>query len=153
MIDKKVVVYDIEVLKNCFTYTDYNIHTKEINQFVLHKDKYQLKELIEHLKSLKGQIGFNNIGFDYPIIHYVLKLIERKDFQDWTKEQIIIFIYDKAQELIESQKEEVGKQRVYVSIKEKEVLIPQLDLFKIWHFNNKAKMTSWTKNLAKYKPI
>ena len=74
----KVVVYDVETLAGCFTYTDYDIHTGEIKQFVIHPDRNELDELYIHLKSLTGQIGFNNLAFDYGIIHLILV-----KYDDW----------------------------------------------------------------------
>lgn len=133
---------DIETLKSCFTYTAINIDTEEIVQYVIHKDRNDIVELIEHLKSCKGQIGFNNNDFDYPIIHYLINN-SKTWFELWvmdimSSEDIIDNIYKKAQTLIDNQ----NKDGFFPAIKAKEVIIPQLDLFKVWHYNNKARMTS-----------
>jgi len=142
--DKQIHVYDIETLKSCFTYTAYNIHTKEILQFVLHKDRFELDQLLNHLKQCKGQIGFNNINFDYPIIHFILnksnKWIYKNIIDDLKISDIITQIYEEAQRIIEEQNKK--EFNTIVAIKQSEVLIPQLDLFKIWHYNNKARSTS-----------
>jgi len=139
----KVEIYDLETLASCFTYTGYNINTNKVNQFVLHKDRFELLELVQHLKSLKGQIGFNNIGFDYPILHYILNNVKKWEelvfYTDW-KEQIITLIYKEAQRIIEIQNQ--NNPQVSAVIRDKDVIIPQLDLFRIWHYNNKARMTS-----------
>lgn len=142
VIDRKVEIYDIETLKKCFTYTGYNIDTKKIEQFVFHNDKFELTELLQHLLKLKGQIGFNNISFDYPIIHYIIKNASNWlwdiNEENITKQDVIDLIYKKAQELIVNQ----NNSGFFGTIKDKEVLILQLDLFKIWHYNNKARTTS-----------
>lgn len=139
--DKKVWVYDIETLKSCFTYTAINVDTEEIVQYVLHKDQFELLELIKHLHDCKGQVGFNNLNFDYPIIHKLLI-----NWKQWlakyrdNQEQILTELYEKAQKVIELQNaKSFGK---FASIKESEVLIHQLDLFKVWHYNNAARSTS-----------
>lgn len=138
-INRNTEVYDLETLKSCFTYTGFNIDTNEVIQFVLHKDRFELIELIKHLKTLKGQIGFNNINFDYPIIHYILnnykKWISNSDF---TNRLIVELIYQEAQRLINNQNQE----GFFSSVRDKDVLIKQLDLFKVWHYNNKARSTS-----------
>lgn len=136
--NKNIWVYDIETLKSCFTYTALNVSTEEIVQYVIHNDRIELRELIEHLDECKGLIGFNNINFDYPVIHYILENVD-----DWsavwdiyTGQDIVDMIYLKAQELIESQS-------VYgTGIKENDVKIKQLDLFRIHHFNNLARTQS-----------
>lgn len=133
-----IPVYDIETLKSCFTYTGIDINTNEIFKFVIHKDLNQLDELILHLKACKAQIGFNNFNFDYPIIHYIMINYDNWRIHSFTTEDIIDLIYQKAQEIINNQ----NKDGYYSSIKESEILIPQLDLFKIWHYDNKARRTS-----------
>lgn len=134
-----VEVYDIETLKGAFTYTGIDIKTRKISQFVLHKSRTDLHRLVSHLKfNVKGQIGFNNLVFDYPILHYILS-----NYNNWHNlsiESQIGLIYSRAQAIIEEQNKE-HKAKVY-NIREKDMIIPQLDLFKIWHYNNKAKFTS-----------
>jgi len=134
MEDKGVWIYDIETLKNCFTYTAINRNTKEVIKFVIWGKINNLPELLLHLSECKGQIGFNNINFDYPVIHYIIK--ERDKLINYTADKIAKLIYKKAQSVIEQE---------YSAVKDKEVLIPQLDLFRIWHFDNKARMTGLKK--------
>lgn len=137
----KVVVYDVETLAGCFTYTDYDIHTGEIKQFVIHPDRNELDELYIHLKSLTGQIGFNNLAFDYGIIHLILVKYDEW-LNGWDRSydtvDIINDIYSRAQELIGSQFSIIPQ----MPYKEKDMLISQMDLFRIWHFNNPARSTS-----------
>lgn len=139
--DRSVYIYDIETLKSCFTYTGYNINTKEIVQYVLHKDRFELDELIKHLKFCKYLIGFNNINFDYPIIHFILNQVKKDIWESCEYEEIINDIYKEAQKIIEVQNNSMLNP-VFISIRDSEVLIPQLDLFRIWHYDNKARSTS-----------
>ena len=134
--DRGVWVYDIETLKSCFTYTAINVDTEEVVQYVLHKDRSDWDEFINHLKQCKGQIGFNNLSFDYPVIHYILKTLDGS----LKRESTVKYIYEEAQRVIEVQNEKTFSK--FASIKESEVLIHQLDLFKIWHYNNAARSTS-----------
>lgn len=72
-------------------------------------------------------IGFNNIGFDYPIIHALLHgTVAPQELQA------------KAQAIIDSQK--LGDERWTHEIRDP--LIEQIDLYKIHHFDNRAKSTS-----------
>jgi len=146
--NRNVWVYDIETLKSCFTYTAINIDTEEIVKYVIHKDRNDYSELITHLDECKGQIGFNNLNFDYPVIHYMynlywrlIKKAKNSFLYDESEQEIIDLIYNKAQEIINAQ-EVYGNFYKIVAIKHSDVLIPQLDLFKIWHFNNPARATS-----------
>jgi len=82
-------------------------------------------------------IGFNNLGFDYPILHHLIRVC----FND-RGEQIRFGVdvakaaYDKAEHIIRSQ-DRFGSQ-----IWQSDRFIPQIDLYKIHHFDNVAKSTS-----------
>lgn len=141
--DRKIYVYDVETMQSCFTYTALNIDTEEIVQFVLHKDRFELRELIIHLKSCKAQIGFNNLAFDYPVIHYIMEINNTELITNSSVPNYISLIYQKAQELIEEQnKDHRDTPYKWNGIREKDFICPQLDLFKLWHYNNKARSTS-----------
>lgn len=128
-----ITVYDIETFPNCFTYTDKDYHTKEVKQFVIHRDRNEFENLVKHLSTKDlSQVGFNNVHFDYPIIHHLLTHYDRLKIM--IPEKICEILYNKAQEIINAEK--------YFGIPEKQNLIPQLDLFLIWHFENPSKKCS-----------
>jgi len=127
-------IYDIETLSNCFTYSAVDRDSDNIVKFVIWKGKNDLYDLLIHLTNIKGMIGFNNINFDYPVMHYIIK--ERDKLIQMDGDKIAKLIYKKAQSVISQE---------YSAIKESEVLIPQLDLFRIWHYDNKARMTGLKK--------
>lgn len=123
-------VVDIETISNFFSYVGINSQTDEQVTYIVWKGKNDLKELLEHLKNVKGQIGFNSLNFDYPVIHWIIKNAGRlKKIKDG--EEVAREIYKIAQETI---------QKDWAMIRQP--LIPQLDLFKIWHFDNFARSTS-----------
>lgn len=82
-------------------------------------------------------IGFNSLGFDYPVIHHLI----RNCFND-RGEQIRFGVdvaraaYDKAEMIIRSQ-DRFGHQ-----VWQSDRFIPQIDLYKVNHFDNIAKSTS-----------
>ena len=125
-------VYDIETLINLFTYTGYCRQTKTYHQFVIHKLRNDYEQLIQHLKRDKLiMIGYNNESFDYPVIHHLINHYE--EYRWLNGYELSQKIYEKAQELINSQFNTVADYNKHV---------PQIDLFKIWHYDNTAKMTS-----------
>lgn len=127
-------IYDIETLSNCFTYSAVDRDSDNIVKFVIWKERNDLYDLLVHLTNIKGMIGFNNINFDYPVMHYIIK--EREKLIQMDGDKIAKLIYKKAQSVISQE---------YSAIKETEVIIPQLDLFRIWHYDNKARMTGLKK--------
>ena len=133
--NKNYYIYDIETLKSCFTYTGLNIDTAEIKTYVLHKDKFELHDLIQHLETVKYGIGFNNIFFDYPVLHFIIE--NYKYFNTISKEDVIHAIYRESQRIINLSDDDFSSRISYKNFK-----IPQLDLYKIWHYNNKGRKTS-----------
>lgn len=134
----EVWVYDIETLTNCFTYTAIQRKTKEVVQYTIWRDINELDELLTHLNSVRGLIGFNNLSFDYPVLHFIMNSAEKWKYGYPTGDEITAEIYEKAQEVIEDE------WSAY-KIKPKYIKVPQLDLFTIWHYNNRARMTSLKK--------
>lgn len=134
---KKLLVFDIETLKSIFCVVFKDISNKKYYTFEISIRKNQVKELIHFLKNnVSGLIGYNNLFFDYPILHYILE--NELKFIKLDSIELVDLIYNKAQYIINSE-------NTYPSIPEWKVKIPQMDLFKIWHFDNKAKMTSLKK--------
>lgn len=123
-------IYDIETYPNCFTIVIGNAETKKSKTFEISFRKDQRKELFKHLSMIRKtngrMVGFNSIGFDYPVLHYLSK----------NKKCTVEDIYNKAMEIIHCE------DRFAHIIWEKHWLINQMDLYKIHHFDNMARATS-----------
>ncbi len=74
-------------------------------------------------------VGFNNIGFDYPVLHSILMRPDQATAAN---------IYTTVCHIINKPHED----RFGHIIWDRDQIIPQLDLYKIHHFDNKAKYTS-----------
>jgi hypothetical protein len=73
-------------------------------------------------------ISFNGIGFDYPVLHTLLQM----------GKCTAPILYDKAMSIIQAQDDNRFASIVYPSDR----YVDQIDLFKIAHFDNRAKSTS-----------
>lgn len=131
----KSVVYDIETLSNCYSYIALDIDTEEIITYVIHKSRNDLKNLKNHLNNIKLEIGFNNLNFDSQVNQYILDNYEYLSILDG--EFVANDIYKYAQKVIET-----SNKGGFLDYPEWKLKISQLDLFRIWHYNNKARMTS-----------
>ena len=121
-------VYDLESLSNLFTYTGYRSKTDTWYQYVICQWRNDAKLLYEHLTEEKFvQCGFNNLAYDYPLLHHFLRHWN-KEYDGFTGQELAQALYMKSQYLISELFTEVKKP-----------LIPQIDLYKIWHYNNKAR--------------
>lgn len=132
-------IYDIETYGNVFTMSIVRSDgkfpsTMEISPWV--NDLQRFITCIEYLRNNSQKlVGFNNLAFDYPVIHKVYE--NRRKLSKLDGESIARQIYQYAQEQIETMRDGFGKQ-----VSSDEILIPQIDLFKIHHFDNKARSTS-----------
>lgn len=125
-------VYDIETLSNLFTYTGFDATNKKWYQFVISRWRNDTVELYNHLRRDKIiQVGFNNDSFDYPVIHHFINHFE--EYRYLNGQELAQKLYKKAQEIIEQE---------FSTIADKNKFIQQIDLFKIWHYNNAARSTS-----------
>jgi hypothetical protein len=126
-------VYDVECFPNCFTLTAEPLYndqraTWEISDY--RDDSGLLRQWFNWLNA--GQIpmiGFNNESYDYAIIHFIWNN-PGCSAQD---------IYAKNQAYFESQRK--GDNFAH-TIWPRDRFAPQIDLFKIHHFDNKAKTTN-----------
>lgn len=119
-----VYLYDLETYKEAFIAVFKNVKTKEVKIFEISERKTDIRELYDFVLTIHGLIGFNNLSFDWPVLRFVL---QNKD--NITSERI----YKKANDVIHSE---------YSILPSEATEINQLDLYKIWHFDNKAKRTS-----------
>ena len=126
------IVYDLETYRNFFCGYFGNADTRKAWSFEISDRKDEREEMIEFLRQVKrnGQrmVGFNNLAFDYQVLHFILKK------QDCSVRQI----YNFANKLINAEDDEKFK----IMVPEYKMMIPQLDLYKIHHFDNKSRATS-----------
>lgn len=131
---KLTEVYDIETLFNLFTYTSYVIEEDKWYTFVIHQHKNEAKELYNHLT--RGgffQVGFNNNNFDYPVLHHFINHWDELQYQSG---------YDIAQDLYNKAQQLINDENTFKEVADKNKYIFQIDLFTIWHYNNKARRAS-----------
>lgn len=135
-------VFDIETYPNCFTFATMYSNGKGMRAFEISDRKNEVEELLDFFRKVKGAghrfVGFNNNNFDYPVIHHILQKARKVHGTEKKLKVTAKELYDVAMKLINSSKEN----KFGSAIKEKDVIIPQVDLFKVHHFDNKARATS-----------
>jgi len=129
-----IVIYDLETLKDFFLYVDLDIKKDRFNVFEISKFKNDLYELKKHLKTLKGQIGFNSLAFDSQVQQMILE-----NSMVWLEEKIpgkniAEYISNYSNHVIQKANNEE-----WPDYWERDLAIRQVDLYKVWHYNNKAK--------------
>ena len=126
-------VYDIETYPNVFTLALEHAEAPLRWSFEISDQRNDSKEIIEFLRYLSDtsarMVGFNNLGFDYPVIHTLMQM----GYSDANT------LYNKAMAIITAQDDD---NRWMHSVKPSDRHVEQIDLFKIHHFDNKARATS-----------
>ena len=126
------IVWDCETYQNVFTISAHHAHLPIEWSFEISDWRNDSGAIIQWVHWLKGigarMVGFNSIGFDYPILHALCRMGQANART----------LYDKAQAIIESQDDN----RWMHMVKPTDRLVDQLDLFLIHHFDNRARSTS-----------
>jgi hypothetical protein len=124
----RIEVGDIEVYPNLFIYVGHSLEGDERYEYVLHASD-EVNTLVEFLDRMtKGiaMMGFNNVGYDYPVLHHMFSMD-----RNMSSSEACMNIYRYSEQLINSNDKPW--------FKDNEIRIPQFDLYLMHHFNNKAK--------------
>ena len=123
------VTLDTETYPNCFILVAQIIDTPFTFTFEISDRIDQSEDLYYFLNRIDRAYGFNLLGFDGPIIHMFMRMGGKCTPK---------ILYDKAQAIIDSQDTDKWAHSVYPSDRAFE----WVDLYRINHFNNKARTTS-----------
>jgi len=122
--------YDLETYPNIFTALFIQTATMRERFFEISDRRNDYHELVEFILWLRTNqqraIGFNNIAFDYEILHFIVT--------NGVNDSRVI--YAKVQQMFNRQDRFGG------TVWESERLFEQIDLYKIWHYDNPNKSTS-----------
>jgi len=127
-----MVSFDIESFPNIFTFTARCNGRKWVFEISDRKnDTQRLCMFIVVCKSLGVEwVGYNNIGYDYPVVHHI--------YQNRKAGLTAVEIYNKSMSIINAGEHA----RFSNTIWEDDWAVPQIDLYKLHHFDNMARATS-----------
>lgn len=134
-------IYDLETYPSTFTFAISSSDGKHVRVFEVSDRMNQTQEILNCLRYLaqkkQRMIGFNNLGFDYPVLHAIMEQAKEAKRQGIQYYIDAGEVYNIAMAQIQTARDGFAK-----VIKSEDEIIPQIDLFKINHFDNKARMTS-----------
>lgn len=135
-------VYDLETYPNIFTFATVFANGKGMRVFEISDRRNDINEILDFLRKVKTAghrlVGFNNVGFDYPVLHFILEKAKAAKKEGKQVNVTASEIYSKVCKMFEAAK----YNKFGTAVRSSDVIIPQVDLFKIHHFDNKARMTS-----------
>lgn len=136
------LIYDIESYPNMFCVTFMDVKTRALKTFEVSDRKDEWFYFIEFIAGCKNRfvrwVGFNNYYYDYQVLHKVLNHTPFLEMDGFEKARMIHQISVK---LIGMDKDEKFAHIVW----DNDHIIPQVDLFRIHHFDNVARATSLKK--------
>ena len=132
-----VLIFDIETLQEYFLLVAYNPETKEYHEFGVNKWENNLDAMVKFIDDHKDYyfVGYNNLRFDAQVVEWILR-----NYQNWHDKdnlEIAAMIAQKAADVIHDANFEV-----FPEYREQDLSFKQIDLFKLWHFDNKNRMVS-----------
>lgn len=125
-------IYDLETFPNVFTMAVEHAHAPFTLYFEIsdHRDDSRaIVAFVHYLRNVNGRmVGFNNLGFDYPILHTLVRMGVASAHT----------LYEKAMAIIDNQDD---NNKWMHNVKPSDRYVEQIDLYKIHHFDNKARAT------------
>jgi len=133
-------VMDYETLVNCFIAVFQHYKDETIRKtFVIYKDRNDLPQFIDFLNECKNKnqwhISYNGLAFDGQITQHILD--KQRQLLTLSTEAVINDIYAFAQKTIN-----LKDQNSFLEYAPARIKIRQIDLFKMNHWDNRAKMSS-----------
>lgn len=134
----RIYGYDIETYPNYFGLCIVHADTGTRWLYRLTDTRNDAEAIVTMMYRLRDagcrMMGFNNQHFDYPVMHHLINLYQT------TGVVTAADAYQKAQDIFASQRNDFSH-----NVWDSEHVVPQIDLFKIMHFDNLAKSTSLKK--------
>jgi hypothetical protein len=132
-------IMDYETICNCFIAVFQHYKDPSIRKiFVIHELQNDLPEFIKFLnsniKNNEWHISYNGLNFDAQVTNKILD--EQKKLLIMNSADVTSFIYYYAQTIIEK-----SNKGVFLDYPPFKMKVKQIDLFKLNHWDNKAKMS------------
>ena len=125
-------IFDLETYPNVFTAAFEHAEAPIQLMFEISDLRNDSREIVAFLQYLKDtnarMVGFNSLGFDYPVIHTLIRM-GHSDANT---------LYQKAMAIINGQD---GDEKWMHNVNPSDRFVQQIDLYKIHHFDNRARAT------------
>lgn len=134
----KIIVYDIETLKEMFLVGIYVPEKQQYLEFEISEDKNDIDRFYNFFTNEYNThywVGYNNLRFDSQVVEWMMRNYE--NFHELSSIEICQKIAQKAQDVIHD-----ADFDVFPEYREKDLSVKQIDLFKIHHFDNKNRRVS-----------
>jgi hypothetical protein len=133
----KVIITDIETLKEYFLCTCYDAELDEWRDFKVNKNTNTLDGMVSYFEKKKDYffVTYNGLRFDSQVLEFILR--NQHQWHELSGLEICKIIYQIAQDTIHD-----SNFGVLPKYRENQLSFKILDLFEIHHFSNKNRMVS-----------
>ena len=139
-LDTSDVIYDIECYPNIFTVVIYLPRKDRYLTYEISERKNDMERLMKALKQIRNEkrrmVGYNNLGYDYPVMHALMNFYRDYPRAEWF--ELCTAARKKSNDIINGEHWDRFKHLIW----ENNQYCQQVDLFKIHHFDNVARATS-----------
>lgn len=132
-----ILVNDIETLKKLFLNVYFSPEEGKYYKFEISKWKNDIYAMVRFIENHSDYyiVTYNGLSFDAQVIEWILRSYENWHFL--SGEEIAEMICQYAQDRISDSNYEI-----FPPYREENLTLKQVDLFKIWHFDNKNRRVS-----------
>jgi hypothetical protein len=133
----RICTYDTETYPNFFCCVVKILGLNHCGVYEISARRDDSRSLVEFVQTLDRMVGFNCVGFDYPLVHWLMQAVRSGEAAALGGERLAARLYQYGQEIINSQHGERSRFHVWPS----DVLVPQIDLMQIHHLSNRSRAT------------
>jgi hypothetical protein len=132
-----VLIYDIETMQELFLVGVYEPSKEEYIEFEVSQNKNELDSFVRLTETHNTHywVGYNNLRFDSQVVEWVLRNYDQ--WHELSGLEITAKIAQKAADVIHD-----ANYDVFPEYREDQLSIPQIDLFRVNHFDNKNRRVS-----------
>jgi len=133
----KILIHDIETLKEFFLVGVMDVETGMYYEFEVNKNVNQLDKFVRFAENHKDYywVGYNNLRFDSQVIEWILR--NHEEWEELGSLEVCAKISQKAADVIHD-----ANYEVLPEFSEYKLSLKQIDLFKVHHFDNKNRRVS-----------
>lgn len=136
-------IYDLESYPNVFTMSIIHASGKHMRVFEISDRKNDIEGIAKCLRYMVQNkcrmVGFNNLSYDYTLIHEIIKSLKEAKETGKAPNITAAKLYKLTMQIITKMQNSDDK---WYGVKESDHFIQQVDLYKIHHMDNVAKATS-----------
>lgn len=131
-------LYDEETFPNYFCCVVKHIALSSLGIYEISGRRNDALALVDYVLRLERMVGYNNINFDYPIMHALINAVRAGEVQHLTGEQLAARLYEMCLAIIGAKGDDRFRHRIW----DRDMYVPQLDLMLVHGMDIASRMTS-----------